>query len=140
MYRTDASPDRTLLISAFLGKVFGVDRATGEIRWKAVLESHGCVELAVGDGIVVALTSQKLAFFDYATGRALRVVERKDDAMSGRATMLFDSGQLLVAGYGAVACYTLQGDLVWKQPFVGESYGELAMGFPGNVRQADDRG
>jgi outer membrane protein assembly factor BamB len=137
MYRADASQDRSLLIAAFLGKVFAVDRSTGQIRWRTALGSNEVVELAIGEGLVVALTASRLAFLTYATGQIVRFVERQDEAIGGRATLLIDAGQLIVAGAGAVACYSLQGDLRWTQPFKGEGHGDVAIGFPGNVRQAD---
>ncbi|AKV02307.1 hypothetical protein AKJ09_08970 [Labilithrix luteola] len=126
---------------AFYGKLFALDRATGRVAWRTQIDNTSysvgnapAIELAIGDDVIVACTVNNLVFVEYATGRLLRNVPRSE---SGRATMLFDQGQLIVSALGAVSCYTLQGELVWQQPFSGEGYGVIAAGFPGNVRQAD---
>ena len=51
-----------------------------------------------------------------------------------------DGEQLFIGNSGAVACYSRSGDFLWEQYFTGEGFGEPALGFPGNVRQADDKG
>lgn len=135
MYRRDAAPDRSLLISAFSGQVFALDRATGAIRWEANLGDYSAVEIFLAEGVVVVATLKHLAFFDYLTGSLHRTVELPSHA--GRSTMLVDGEHIYVGGSGAVACYTLRGDHVWSQPFKGKGHGDVALGLPGNVRQAD---
>lgn len=142
MYREDASPDRSLLVAAFRGKVFAVDRTTGEQRWKVELSSWSAsaVELAIGGDMVLAVSVTQIAFIEYRTGKVVKNVERKERGIGGRPVVVIDGGQLFVGGDGSVACYTLNGEFVWEQYFSGEGTGELALGVPGNVRQADDRG
>jgi len=135
MYRRDASPDRSLLISAFAGQIFALDRATGAIRWEVNIGDYSAVELFLAEGVVVVATLKHLAFLDYATGALHRTVELA--AHAGRSTMLVDGAHIYVGGSGAVACYTLRGDCVWSQPFKGKGIGDVALGLPGNVRQAD---
>jgi outer membrane protein assembly factor BamB len=140
VYRQSAAEDRSLLISAFGNKVLAVDRATGAIRWRATISGmSGPFELAMQDGVVVVCSESVLAFIDYATGQGRRVVNRADAAVATRQTLVIDGDQVFVGGAGAVVCYTLGGDLVWQQGFRGEGSGDVALGLPGNVRQAPPR-
>jgi outer membrane protein assembly factor BamB len=126
-----------LLIAAFHEKVFAVDRATGEIRWRVKLDlGNSAVELAIDDTTVIACTRAALAFIDYATGEVRRTVQRTA-VKAMRPVMLLDGSHLFIGGSGEVACYAITGQLVWEQAFKGEGYGELALGFPHRVRQAD---
>lgn len=54
--------------------------------------------------------------------------------------MLVDGGHVYVARGGEVTCFTTQGQVVWFNPFKGKGTGSIALGLPGNVRQADDIG
>jgi outer membrane protein assembly factor BamB len=144
MYRqpNESSP---LLITAFHGRVFGIDRQSGEIIWKVkmgtAVDMGEAVELAVDDDVVVACTRNGLAFIDYQTGTVHKLIQR-DDVASGarRPTMIIDGNRIFVTGFGALACYTVKGDLVWEQRFKSEGFGDLAIGFPHKVRQADMHG
>lgn len=139
MYRASSAEDRSILVSAFSGKVFGLDRVTGQQRWSVNLQDAGEVELAVRDGMVVACTWRVLSFIRYDNGHLVKRV-----ALIGehprRPIMMIDGGQIFIARNGEVACYTLAGDPVWAQPFTGMGVGSVSLGFPGAVRQADDAG
>ena len=140
MYRASSSEDRSILVSAFNGKVFGLDRATGQPRWSINLHAHGGeVELAVQDGMVVACTPSLLTFIRYDNGQVVKQVPLVG-AYPRRPIMMIDGRQIFVARNGEVACYTLGGDPLWVQPFDGMGMGSVALGFPGAVRQADDSG
>lgn len=140
MYRTSSDADRSILVSAFSGKIFGLSRATGEAAWSAEIEPYGGeVELAIEGGVVIACTRQRLAFFDYLTGRTIAIVPLVGEH-SRRPTMVVDGGQILVGRNGEVACYATNGDAIWLQKFEGMGFGSVALGVPGNVRQADDAG
>jgi outer membrane protein assembly factor BamB len=140
MYRADSREDRSILVAAFNGKVFGLDRASGVPRWAVNVEEHGGeVELAVDADVVVACTHTRLTFIRYATGEILRLVELVGEYPS-RPLMLIDGGQILIARHGEVSCYALSGDALWLQPFTGHGFGSVALGLPGQVRQADDTG
>lgn len=145
MYRSDGNLDRTLLVTAFRGKVFAVDRATGEQRWRYEM-GFGTIELgfAILDGqtVVIAASSTHLGIVRYDTGAELRLVDRDkhERGIGSRSVLLVDGSQLFLSGSGSVACYTLTGEFVWEQYFRGEGEGVVAIGLPGNVRQADDKG
>lgn len=140
MYREPATTPRDILVSAFSGKLFGLERRTGKIRWELTLaHSQGVVDLHIGDTVILAVTTRMLAFIDYATGKLLREVQQTSDNLSIRPTALLDGEHIHVARDGEVSCYTLSGDHVWTQPFAGKGYGAVALGFPGNVRQTDVR-
>ncbi len=135
MYRTDAAPDRTLLICAVWGGVYALERSTGKLRWEAKV-AGATVEILIDAGVVVVATSSHLAFIDYATG-AVHASIVQQGTIDGRSTMVLDSGHIYVARQGEVACYTLRGESVWLQPFKGKGRSSVALGLPGNVRQGD---
>lgn len=140
MYRT--SDPGSILIAAFADKVFGIDRGTGAIRWRVQITTlvTGLVEIAVDDDVVIAVTPTHIAFIDYATGALRKRIDRRDKARNARAILLLADGHLYIGGTGQIACYSVHGDLVWDQGFKGEGYGEVALGLPHRVRQADGRG
>lgn len=141
MHREAPETNRDLLITAFGGKMFALERANGAVRWHLVLENNAFViDLHIGATVVLAVTISLLVFIDYATGSVHRKVKQAGEYRAARPQVLIDGQHLFVARNGEVVCYTLGGDHVWTQPFTGQGYGEVALGFPGNVRQADDRG
>ncbi|MFO0597153.1 MAG: hypothetical protein U0228_17700 [Myxococcaceae bacterium] len=132
-----------LLITAFGGKVFGVDRHTGAIAWRfAFSEYNGStVELFFPTpDRVLAVTSNYLGVLERATGAVIKQLERKDKAANHRPVAILDGRQLIIGSQGTLACYSLDLELQWDQQFKGEGTAPTALGFPGNVRQADDRG
>lgn len=141
MYRAEAGPDRSILITAFNNKVFGIDRTTGNILWLTELgRGYGpTVEIAIIDHVVVAVCGESLAFIDYRSGGTLKEVKLAGDP-ANRPTMLIDGQHVYIATHGELGCYTPAGDLVWFQPFKGHGYGNIALGLPGNIRQADSIG
>lgn len=139
MYRQDASPDRSVLVTAFLGQVIGLDRATGELRWETKVIGGGDIELAIGDGVVIAVGRTHLAFLDYLTGAVYATVPIAGGG-GGRPSMVVDGGFIYVGILGEISCYTLQGRFVWLQPLKGRGADHVALGLPGNVRQVDTRG
>jgi outer membrane protein assembly factor BamB len=140
MYRENAAEDRSIIITAFSGKIFGLERASGKIVWSAELESYGGeVDIFIESGVVVACTRSRLALLDYKTGRSLAYVALVGE-YAGRPTMIVDQGQIIIARSGEIACYALNGQALWLQPFQGMGFGSVSVGLPGNIRQADDVG
>jgi outer membrane protein assembly factor BamB len=138
MYREHSETDRDLLIAAFGGKLFALERATGRVRWEVILTPPcNVVDLHIGRTIVLAVTGRHLTFVDYATGAVRRVVEQAGEHLTNRPSVLIDGAQIFIGSNGEVCCYTQDGDLVWVQPFAGKGFGGVALGFPDNVRQVD---
>lgn len=131
-----------LVCVAFGGKLFGIERDTGAIRWSVDFSEWNApiVELTLTAERALACSSHYLLIANRRTGEVIRKVHRKDEAVGGRPVVLHDRDRLLIGAQGAVACYSTDGDLLWQQPFKGQGFGEMALGLPGNVRQADDRG
>lgn len=142
-YRTNASappPDRSILVVGLAGKVLGLDRDTGAIAWISPLPelTRDEVFIAVGYGVVVASAdTDSIVCLDYLTGE-LRWAQRTHSA--GRATILIEPEQIVCAKAGYVDCYTPDGQRRWRQPLTGHGVGRVALGYPGNVAQADERG
>lgn len=137
MYRQDAHPNRSTLVTAFAGKVFGLDRRTGATLWTHALDQNGVLEIAIHEGVVIVVTRGTLSFIDYATGRGLARVTLVGQ-WAGRPTMIVDDGHIYIGRHGELSCYKLTGQPVWNQPFPGQGMGGMALGLPGNLRQADD--
>ena len=142
-YRTapePQQPDRSLLIVGLRGHVYALDRATGQMRWHNPLPGGGIreVTLAIGFGVVVASAYGGIIYcLDYLTGQ-LRW--QHDTQHAGRATILLEPDHIVCAKSGSVDCYAPDGRLLWMQPLQGAGFGPTAVGYPGNVMQADDPG
>lgn len=140
-YREDAREDRSVLVVAFAGQVFGLEPRTGSIVWEHALNRHrwGEVEVLVQGGRVFATDGRELHCLDYRTGSPIgRVVI--PDRYKGRPSMVIEGDRIFVASQGEVTCFSVAGDLLWAQEFSGKGMGAVALGFPGNLRQADDAG
>lgn len=139
MMRTSAAPNRTVLVATFSSNIFGIARHTGQILWEVPLGSHGEADLHVLDEVTIAITHSDLHFLVTLTGQVLARVPLGMN-YPRRPTSLVDEGHLYVAANGEIVCFTLRGERVWHQPFKGKGMGSVALGLPGNVRQADDVG
>jgi outer membrane protein assembly factor BamB len=128
------------LIVALGGSVCGLDPKTGAWLWKNALPGGGFGEVAISvhEGFVIASASGPVVYcLDSSTGAELwRAATEK----TGRATILVEDGRVYVAKTGVVDCYDINGTRLWSQTLPGMGSGRLALGFPGNVVQADDIG
>lgn len=138
-YREDGREDRSILVTAFNGTLFGLDPTTGAVRWRHALGHGGTVELQLHAGRVFASTSQALFCFEYPSGVLLGQV-RIPTKYWGRPTMLIEGDRVFLGTSGELSCFDLSGNVLWTQPFQGDGLGAMALAFPGNVRQADDLG
>ncbi len=136
-----------VLVAAFKGHVVGVDRRSGEIRWKVRAVSADTPDMAAdtmeiavhGDRVFAAgRRSNALVCIAYPGGEEIGRAELSIPGV-GRPTMLIDGGQLFVGREGHVECFTLDGQPLWTQLFDGLNGNAVALGFPGNIRQADER-
>ncbi|MBL8953332.1 MAG: PQQ-binding-like beta-propeller repeat protein [Myxococcaceae bacterium] len=129
-----------VLIVALGGSVCGVDPKTGAWLWKNALAGGGFGEVAISvqEGYVIASASGPVVYcLDSKTGDELW---RANTEKSGRATILVQEERVYVAKTGVVECFDIDGHLLWGQQLPGMGSGRLALGFPGNVVQADDVG
>lgn len=134
--------DSSLLVIAFANHVYALDRASGQVRWQVPfgeVAAHREVELAIVDGLVIAANPFHLMFVEYASGELRAKVELPHDR-KGRPTMLVDGGHVYVCGEGSVSCFDMSGKHLWTNPFKDRGRGSVALGVPGNIRQADDIG
>jgi outer membrane protein assembly factor BamB len=142
-YRNNAAPlapDRSVLVVGLRGLVYGLDRVTGAVRWRNSLPEGGLGEvfIAVGFGVVVASArGANLHCLSYLTGETRWV--QPTQAM-GRATIVIEAAQIVCAKGGYIDCFAPDGTTMWSQPLKGAGLGRMALGFPGNVAQADDVG
>lgn len=136
-------PEKSLLVTAFARSVHAIDRATGAVRWSVLpfgaSETGSDVEIAIADGVVIAASEAALSFIDYATGHVHATVPLPAGHPT-RPTMIVEAPHIYVSGYKAVWCYTVRGQYVWTRAFPDLEASSIALGVPGNVRQADDRG
>jgi outer membrane protein assembly factor BamB len=134
--------DRSILVVTLNGKVFGVDRQTGALRWKQATSQwgggRGEVFLAMAHGLVIASSYEDvIVSLDYATG-AIKWSARTQNP--GRATILIERDVIICAKAGYLDCFSHGGKKLWTQPLTGFGEGRVALGFPGNVAQADAEG
>jgi outer membrane protein assembly factor BamB len=128
--------DRSILVLATTGALIGLDRASGQPRWRCALPGaeNRVVDLAIdGDLIVAACENGKVFGVDYATGHGRWVTTFEPGNVGGvPPTIVIDEGRVHVGFFGRVACFTRDGQEVWAhaQP----SATPCALGFPGNVR------
>ncbi len=137
MSESETSP---ILVVAIDGRVVGLDRETGVELWGNTLPggSGGEVYLVVDSTRVFASAlGSRLFCLDYLTGNTVWEV----DCRSGRASIVVDGDLVVLAKEGHVDCYDrATGRHLWNNPLRGLGYGRIALGFPGNVAQADDPG
>ena len=91
--------------------------------------SHGRVVASSYDESIVSL--------DYATGAVLWTAATHT---TGRATILVERDVIVCAKGGYLDCFGHGGKKLWTQPLTGLGTGRIALGFPGNVAQADAEG
>ncbi len=141
-----------LLIAAFSGRVFGIDRMTGARRWEfegreaggtlseTVAGASGramapIVRVLVFGGRVYAFFGNELCCLEYANGKLIWRVPTI--GLARGAALLHDEERLFIAGHGALACFNRDGDLLWRDEFHGKGHGKMALALPGFAAQAD---
>jgi outer membrane protein assembly factor BamB len=142
-YRENASPpepDRSIVVVALDGAVYGLARDTGEVVWSNNLPggSYKEVFIAIGYGVVVAsAVGNKIFCLDYLTG-ATRW--EHETTSSGRASIIIEPDCIVCVKRGYVDCFAPDGSVRWQQGMKGAGMGSAAIGLPGNVAQGDDVG
>jgi outer membrane protein assembly factor BamB len=142
-YRDAPKPlpvDRSVLVVGLNGRVFGMSRTSGEILWENGLEGggYGEVALAIGYGVVIASASGRMVFcLDYLTGKTRW---EQTTSAHGRASIVIEPDIIICSKNGYTDAFDPRGTMLWSQPLSGKGTGSIALGFPGNVIQADDAG
>lgn len=140
-YREQELPpeaDRSILLVGLNGVVVGLDRETGTKRWENQLPGGGTgtVFIAQRYGLLIVSASRERVYrLDYRTGKT---VWTKNTSSAGRATIVVESDLIVVAKGGYVDAFDHDGAALWRQPLRGKGLGRVALGFPGNLAQADD--
>ena len=132
--------DRSILVVGLAGKVVGVDRATGQLRWVNDLPGggHGSVFIACRHGALVVSALGKAVYrLDYLTGETLWMAETSE---RGRATIVIEPDVIVVAKAGYIDGFDHAGQRVWTQTLEGMGIARVALAFPGNIAQSDDAG
>jgi outer membrane protein assembly factor BamB len=135
-----AEADRSILVIAINGRVRGLDRFNGALRWANDLFEGGTgpVHVAFRYGVLVVSAGGKQVFrLDYTTGATLWSAPTRSE---GRATIVIEPDLIVIAKGGYIDAFSHAGQHYWQQPLTGLGTGRIALAFPGNVAQADDAG
>lgn len=126
-----------VVVIAFNGKVFGVDPDSGARHWSFDSGHATTLRLAIGDDRVYCCGLRcGLTCLDLESGK---VQWRNADAKG--ETLLLAGNRILVGEQGEVRGFSVvDGTKLWEDQFKGMGIGEVAMGIPGHVVQADVRG
>jgi len=123
-----------VLVSAFGGRVFGLEPATGQVLWEREVAVGTTLSLVVEPTVVYVAGGGTLAAIGYPDG-ALRWSAPL--TVGGRAALVHEAGRLYVGASGEVECFTVDGKRLWHNEFKGKGLATVALGFPDNVAQAD---
>lgn len=132
-----AATEPAILVVGMGGQVVGLDRMSGEIKWRNMLPNGGIGPVHIAfrlDALMVSPDDAVLYRLDYLSGRTLWA---RPTSGLGRATILVEPGLIVVAKGGHVDGFDHAGNRLWKQPLRGNGCGPSALAFPGNVAQAD---
>ena len=129
--------DRSVILVGLNGHLAGLDVATGQVLWKNALRGglDGEVEIATwGNYVFASATGPKLFAVDYHSGEEVWTVPTSG---TGRAVLVVEENMVMVAKEGTIDCYDFGGQRLWSQALRGLGVGNIAIGLPGNIRQAD---
>ncbi len=133
-YRT--LEERSILVVGQSGTLIGLDRESGKVRWEYQLErfSVDMVTVIAGDLVLASGNEARLFCVRYSTGTPLWY---EDTSAEGRATIMVDGDQILVAKGGHIDCFTLDGKPAWKRDLSKHGAVPASLGLPGNIQQGD---
>jgi hypothetical protein len=142
-------PSPTPVLIATVGStVVGVDAASGTALWKHALgdpAGTATLTLLVTPTFILAAGGALLACMRYPGGELLWTVPKRN----GRAALLLHGDRVYASSDGEVESFTLTGQRLWgtnfdawpeRKVFLGMArlVAIGAIGFPGNVAQADE--
>ena len=140
MYRDTAAEDRSVVVVAFGGRLFGLSVEDGAVLWEHGGLGYGVVEVLVErDRIFVSADGRHMHCFTYPEGRRVGRI-RLPGSYTGRPTMLLQDGRLFVGRGGQITCLNKDGQILWHDSMTGKGLGSVSIAFPGNVRHGDDVG
>jgi outer membrane protein assembly factor BamB len=126
-----------VLVVAFSGRIFGLDPPTGRALWEHEIDLAGNpTTLIITPSAIFAATFLNLVCLRFPTGEVLWSVPTK---VTGRATAILEGDLVFVGKGGEIECFSLGGQSLWHEKFKGKGAGEVSLGVPGNVAQADER-
>jgi outer membrane protein assembly factor BamB len=135
VYRQD--DERPVLVAAFGGRVFGLEPRTGDVLWEQqFMVGGGTPELAIAGDRICVVYQQIFMMLEYPTGRVLAQT-KLPVTYRGRATFIIEGERIFIGMGGEIVAVSRDGSVSWTQKFKGKGIGDIALGFPGNVRQAD---
>lgn len=138
MYRNDSRSDRSILVVAFGRQILGLDPGTGAVRWEYPMKSLLEIELIERDGRLYCANAMRLVCLGYPGGEPIFDVEIPGE-FNNRPSLVLEEGRLFLASGGEVTAFDLDGNVLWHNRLEGRGVGRVALGFPGNFRQADGR-
>jgi len=139
MYREQGGVGHSVLVVALSGRVLGMQVADGRVLWEQELGAPEEVEVLIFGDRIYASNGRNLYVLRYPDGAQLLSLALPGTYL-GRATMVIEGDRLFVATRGEISCFALDGGLLWHDGLRGRGVGSIALGFPGNFRQADDIG
>ena len=127
------------LVVALGGRVLGIDPKNGAEIWRNEMLLGGLeyVAISISDSCVVASASAARIFcIDRETGET--TWSEKTTGI-GRASLIKQDDQIYICKGGHLDCFSDTGKLLWSQDFRKISKSGAALGFTGNVVQADGK-
>lgn len=138
-YRNET--DESIVVVGMGGRLLGLDRDTGAIRWENGLEGggHGKVFIAIvalpkGQHVLAASKGRRLFCVRYDDGETVWATPTR---AGGKPTILVEHDRIFVSQGGHVTAFAYDGTELWTQPLRGRGIEVAALGVPGKVVQGD---
>ena len=127
-----------ILVVSVLKDLHGLDPRTGEVVWSHSFDGmvFATVEIQILEGRVYACNGYAVHCLEQSTGRLIGKVPLSG-GLKGRPTMVIQDGHIFLGSAGEITCMTTDGRVLWQQYFERTARPDVALGFEGNVRQAD---
>ena len=124
------------LIAAFNGRIFGLEREDGSVRWDNRLSTTGFpVHFDIAHGRIYAGVHNELFCVDLDGGELFWKVKLR---FVGVTRVMVDGERIYVASSGELECVGITGEPLWANGFEGKGYGVIALGLPDRLGRADE--
>jgi hypothetical protein len=133
-YRDSPVPNH--LVVAFSGRVFAMERESGNRVWaKPIAEDVVRVQV-VHDRVIAFAHGPGVSCLDIRDGA--EIWRTHLPGMPSADSLLCDEGHVFAGGSGEVFCLRItDGHLLWHDPFKGKGAGAIAIAIHGASSQAD---